>query len=158
MPQVKTQTSVKAVAVPKAVEVDTVSQNDLAEYVPVFTQFVNLSKQLNAIKKNYEAMCLKVLVAATGIKNEDAIKAMTPEAVAELVEKRMANGTFKFEAGQYDFEIAPSQPNGRATVQWQQIVLDLKGEDYVKQVQADAPKSFSYKVIPTTADGKHIVE
>lgn len=148
MPSVKTQTSSKAVVTATPLTVDTITQDDLKEYIPVFNEFVELSKQLNALKKTYEAMTLKFLVASTGIKNENKIKAMTPDAINDLIVKRLKNGALDFEEGEFDYTIAPSEENGRQTVAWKDEVLQLKGEDYVKELQAKTPKTFSYKVLP----------
>ena len=152
MPSVKTQTSLKAVAEPKAIVVDKITQADLLAFVPLFTEYVTATKALNKLKKKFDAATVALLLTSTGLNELDEVKKMTPDALSALVTNRLETGTFVFEEGEYDYTIAPSEENGRQTVAWKEVVLGLKGEAYVLDLVEKAPKTFSYKVLPIEGD------
>jgi hypothetical protein len=96
---------------------------------------------------------MKVFEALLGVKSEDEVKAMAPDELRRLADRRVNSGIVTLEGISVELllkqVIVLSQT--RRNVSWKDSFLEELGEAKAREVLSDCPETYSYKfILPPT--------
>lgn len=152
MPDVKVRKiPLPEVAEQRRLQAHVVKQSELLEYLDLFNKLATLNEQLRTLRNEFDPLEALITEVATG-RGCDDLKSLKPEDVAALVKQRLEQKEFSVEPGQLDFQIEASQPNGRQTVEWKNVVIELMGPAFATRLQKEAQPKFSYGIRPVVKE------
>lgn len=129
----------------KAIQSPTITQEELGELDELIKSCEHRDQELKKLKRDLGIIASKCLLTITGLEEEERGK-LTPDELAAVIKGREKQRLFMIESGPLNGVVYPTQPNGRRSVKWQEVVIQLKGQTFADKILSETSPTFNYRI------------
>lgn len=136
-----------ATAAKLEVATSVITKAELLELADAEADYSKYTKKLADAKREVETRRQELAEKVLGIKSSDELKALDPNQVLKLFEKRWEKELWKLGPGAPEFSFVESS-HGRYPA-WAQLFVDEMGQTAAARIKLETPESHSYRVAVT---------
>jgi hypothetical protein len=125
-------------------EVPTVTRKELTELRDAENTLSEASRALSAAEAKVKPLRMALAEKALGTRTEAEYRALGPEEVAALIEKRLKKGLFELVRGAPGFSFEKTA-SGRYAA-WKEEFVKAMGQAAADRITAETPTTYSYRV------------
>lgn len=136
----------------KAIQSSTITQEELDKLDALIKNCEHRDQELKELKRELGITASKYLLTITGLEEAERGK-LTPDELAAVIKVREKQRVFMIESGRMNAIVYPTQPNGRRSVKWQEVVIQLKGQTFADKILAETAPTFNYRIAVEKSHG-----